>query len=100
MTEFDLKINASAVSNLLSDPQAFARLLEPVLNEILQHQAAEQINAQPYERSEKRTTYRNGNRPRTIFTRVGKLTLQVPQFRDGSFNTTIFKRYQRSEKAR
>lgn len=43
--------------------------------------------------------YRNGQRPRTLYTRVGPLRLLVPQTRDGSFSTDIFKRYQRSEQA-
>ena len=42
---------------------------------------------------------RNGYRPRQLYTRVGPVTLQVPQTRDGSFSTDIFKRYQRSEQA-
>ena len=43
--------------------------------------------------------YRNGHRARTLYTRVGPVTLLVPQTRDGSFSTDIFKRYQRSEQA-
>ena len=38
-------------------------------------------------------------RPRTLYTRVGPVTLQVPQTRDGSFSPELFKRYQRSEQA-
>ncbi len=30
---------------------------------------------------------------------MGPLTLRVPQFRDGTFSTEIFQRYQRSEQA-
>ncbi len=36
---------------------------------------------------------------RTLYTRIGPVTLQVPQTRDGGFSTDIFKRYQRSEQA-
>src|SRR5206468_368240 len=42
---------------------------------------------------------RNGYRPRTLHTRVGTLTLLVPQDREGTFQTALFARYQRSEKA-
>jgi putative transposase len=99
MTDYDIKLNANTLSNLLSDSNGLAQLLEPILNQILQAQASEQLGAEPYERNEDRAAYRNGNRPRTLYTRVGPLTLQVPQFRDGRFNTDIFKRYQRSEQA-
>jgi putative transposase len=99
MTDYDIKLNANTLHNLLSDPNAITQMLEPILNQVLQFQASEQLNAEPYERNEDRSAYRNGNRPRTLYTRVGPLTLQVPQFRDGRFNTDIFKRYQRSEQA-
>ena len=52
-----------------------------------------------HERTSERQGYRNGVRPRTLYTRVGPVTLQVPQTRAGSFSPEIFKRYQRSEQA-
>jgi len=70
-----------------------------VLNQILEAQASEQVGAQRYERYEERVAYRNGCRPRQLFTRIGPLTLRVQQMRDGQFSTEIFARYQRSEQA-
>ncbi len=52
-----------------------------------------------YERGDNRQGYRNGFKPRTLYTRVGPLVLQVPQTRDGVFYPSILERYQRSEKA-
>jgi transposase-like protein len=49
--------------------------------------------------SPERRSYRNGYKPRSLNTRVGTLTLQVPQDRDGTFSTQLFGRYQRNEKA-
>ena len=46
-----------------------------------------------------RRGYRNGSKPRQLNTRVGTLTLQVPQDRGGTFSTQLFARYQRNEKA-
>lgn len=57
------------------------------------------LGADRYERSEEREGYRNGYRDRHIATRVGPLTLRVPQTRDGSFSTDIFERYRRSGQA-
>lgn len=99
MTDYDIKLNANTLSNFMNDSNSLVQLLEPLLNQVLQAQASEQLQAEPYERSSERVAYRNGNRPRTLYTRVGRLNLQVPQFRDGRFNTDIFKRYQRSEQA-
>ena len=60
---------------------------------------SESLGADKHQRSDERVGYRNGCRPRQLYTRVGPVTLQVPQTRDGSFSTDTFKRYQRSEQA-
>jgi len=76
-----------------------AKLLEKVFDTVLQAQASEQLNAEPYERTDGRISYRNGTRERMLTTRVGTLILHVPKFRDGTFSTDLFRSYQRSEKA-
>lgn len=57
------------------------------------------MGAAPYERNETRTGWRNGYKPRTLKTRVGTIEMRVPHDRDGRFSTSLFERYQRSEKA-
>ena len=99
MADYDITIPADFLSSFLAEPGSVAKLLEAVLNQILDAQAKEQIGAAPYERTEGRVAYRNGYRPRQLYTRVGRLCLRVPQFRDGQFSTEIFGRYQRSEQA-
>ena len=99
MVDYDVTIPANLLSSFLAEPNAVAKLLEAVLNQVLDAQARDQIGAEPYERTEGRVAYRNGYRPRQLYTRVGQLTLRVPQFRDGQFSTEIFSRYQRSEQA-
>jgi len=54
-----------------------AKLVE--LNQVLNVQATEQLGAAPYERTEDRLGYRNGYRPRSMKTRVGRQELQVPR---------------------
>jgi transposase-like protein len=83
----------------LNGQDGLAKLVEAVLNQILEAQVTEALGAERHERTEERAGYRNGTRARTLYTRVGPVTLQVPQTRDGSFSTDIFKRYQRSEQA-
>ena len=46
-----------------------------------------------------RRGYRNGFKPRQLKTRIGTLELMIPQDREGTFQTELFERYQRSEKA-
>lgn len=102
MTEYQLTIADDLVQGLLSGTageSGLSKLLEQVLNQVLEAQVSEQIGATRYERTEERQGYRNGVRPRKLTTRVGPLTLRVPQVRDGEFSTDLFARYQRSEQA-
>lgn len=82
-----------------SKDSGVAKLLESVLNQVLQAQATEQLSAEPYERTEERQGYRNGTYPHQLTTRVGTITLRVPRIRNGKFSTEMFARYQRSEQA-
>lgn len=99
MAGYDVSVGKELLPGLLNGQDGLAKLVEVVLNQILEAQVSESLGADRHERSEERQGYRNGYRPRTLFTRVGPVTLQVPQTRDGSFSTDIFKRYQRSEQA-
>ena len=84
---------------LLDDSDFLRTLVERTLQQILETEMTAHVGAEPYERTETRTGHRNGYRPRTLHTRVGTLTLLVPQDREGTFSTLLFARYQRSEKA-
>ena len=99
MAGYDVSIGKDLLPGLLGGQDGLAKLVEAVLNQILEAQVAEMLGAKRHERSEERDGYRNGYRSRTLYTRVGPVTLQVPQTRDGNFSTEIFRRYQRSEQA-
>lgn len=102
MAQFNITLESELLHGLFSKDgrdDAFSRLLETILNQVLLAQSAEQLGAGPYERTEDRTAYRNGFRERGLTTRVGTITLNVPRHRNGEFSTTMFERYQRSEQA-
>src|SRR3954462_6134195 len=91
---------ATATQSVLTDDPDFLRfIVERVIQEVLEAEMTAHLRAEPYERSTGRRGYRNGYKPRRLNTRVGTLTLQVPQDRDGTFSTQLFARYQRNEKA-
>ncbi len=69
------------------------------LNQALRHEADQQAGAGQYERSEKRKAHRNGYKERSLTTWYGGTTLQKPQFREFPFETQVFGRYARVEKA-
>lgn len=79
-------------------PEAFRDLVSVFLNQMLRAEQAEYLGAAPYERTDERTDYRSGSRTRLIKTRLGTLTLMVPQTRNG-FVTSALERYQRNERA-
>ena len=99
MDAYDIKLKPEDLVGLLTENDAMSQLLTSVLNQVLEAQCTEQLKARPFERNEDRQGYRNGYRTRTLFTRIGPLTVRVPQTRDGQFCTEIFKQYQRSEQA-
>ena len=99
MAGYELSVGKDLLPGLLSGQDGLAKLVEAVLNQVLEAQVSEALGAERFERSEDRQGYRNGYRARTLYTRIGPVTLQVPQTREGVFSTEIFKRYQRSEQA-
>jgi transposase-like protein len=70
-----------------------------VMQELIETDAAETIGAGRYERSESRTTERNGSRPRLIATQAGDVELQIPKLRQGSFFPVILERRRRIDQA-
>ncbi len=99
MAQYQITLGDDVVQHLVGGDGGVARLLEQVLNQVLQAQAAEALQAAPYERTPDRQGHRNGSYPRDLTTRVGPITLRVPRVRDGSFSPELFARYQRSEQA-
>jgi transposase-like protein len=94
MTRINLTLSEETLHHLISgDDQGILMLLRETLNQVLEHQRTDQIEAAPYERTEKRQGLRNGYKPRKLNTRVGTLNRRVPQIRDGEFSTELFKRY-------
>ena len=88
------------IDQALAQQEDFLRpLIQKLVQETLEAQMSELLQAERSERTAGRLGYRSGHYPRTLMTRIGKIELQVPQDRQGRFSTEIFERYQRSEKA-
>jgi len=102
MAQYKINVDSELLHQLFlgnSQDAGVAKLLESVLNQVLQAQVTEQVEAERYERTETRQGYRNGTYPHQLTTRVGTITLRVPRIRGGKFSTELFARYQRSEQA-
>lgn len=101
MAQLNITLNQEEILELLQDsrPDAFKNLLQESLNGVLKAESAEQLRAEPYERTEERTDSRNGTRDRPLVTRLGRIELKVPRHRNVPFKTLVFDNYKRSEAA-
>jgi len=99
MATLEMEIPDEKIQEMLHGDAGLEKLLEPLLNQLLQAEMTEHLKAEPGEETDDREGYRNGTYERKLTTRVGTLELEVPRDRDGTFRTALFQRYQRSEKA-
>ncbi len=87
------------MKNFGEDQDMMKSLIRGLLNEILEEEACEQAGAGRYERAGQRKAYRNGYKNRGLVTRYGKVELEKPQLREVPFETKLFDKYSRAEKA-
>jgi len=79
---------------------ALAQGFRHLVNEAMKAERSYALNAAPYERSEERLGYANGFKPKTVATRLGSLTFEVPQVRgDIDFYPSALEKGLRSERA-
>jgi len=79
--------------------EGLPQLLEILLNETMKLEISQAIKADPYERTAERQGYANGFKPKTVNTRVGAITVQIPQVRGLEFYPQSLEKGCRSEKA-
>ena len=73
--------------------------LRILVNEASNIERAHFLNAQPHERTAERVDYANGFKPKTVMTRVGELTFDVPQVRGSGFYPSALEKGTRTEQA-
>jgi putative transposase len=78
----------------------FKAMMEVMVRRVMEEEVAQHLGAEHYERTEERRGFRNGYKPRGLKTRVGELSLQVPQTRGVEpYSPMFFAKWQRSERA-
>jgi len=88
------------IEDYLSDQEnGMKTLITWFLNQVMLAEALQQAGAAQYERTDARKAHRNGYKDRTLKTRYGETVLRKPQFREFPFETQVFGRYARVEKA-
>ena len=100
MTVKQHNANQSDLKGLVAEDRDLMKtLMKQALHEVLETEMTELLGAGPHEREAGRQGYRAGHDERGLVTRIGKLELRVPRDRNGQFQTALFERTQRSEKA-
>jgi putative transposase len=100
-----MALSQSALSELLDAIRAggsvdvMREAMALVLQELIELEASQVIGAGRYERSEERTTHRNGSRGRLLSTKAGDLELRIPKLRTGSFFPALLEPRRRIDRA-
>src|SRR3954453_3576181 len=101
-----MALDQSALLGLLEmlrsadDGELMRRLLGTIMQELVEAEATAHIGAGPHERTETRTTQRNGTRETTVTTTAGDLTGKIPKVRTGSFFPALLAPRRRIDVAR
>ena len=78
---------------------AIPEMIRILINSAMLAERQRFVNAGPYERSNDRTAHANGFKPKTVLTRQGQITFEVPQVREGGFYPQALEKGLRSERA-
>jgi len=76
-----------------------AEAVRIILNEAMRIERSQVMEAAPYQRTERRKGYANGYKPKTMNTRMGEITFEVPQTRGLEFYPSALEKGVRSERA-
>ena len=74
-------------------------LIRVVVNAAMQAERQQYLRAEPYQRTPKRQDRANGYKPKTVRTRMGEITFDIPQVREGGFYPEALEKGMRSERA-
>jgi putative transposase len=98
--QFNLNLDDLKESVMNSDLDVILKsTIVLVLNAYMENERDIHLQAESYERSNKRRDYRNGYYERDLLFSIGKVTLRVPRTRNGEFSTSIFEKYKRCDQA-
>ena len=92
-------LDAAFAALLANGLDGAGEALRILVNEASKIERNHFLNARPHERTAERTDYANGFKPKTVMTRVGELTFDVPQVRGGGFYPSALEKGTRTEQA-
>jgi len=79
--------------------ESLPEMIRLLVNQAMQIERDKHLNVKPYERSDERNGHANDYKPKTVKTRVGEVTFDIPQVREGGFYPQALEKGLRSERA-
>ncbi len=95
MSESIVSVNEESLR--LDIKELVKNTVRDVINQLLEEEADELVNAGRYERTAGREAYRSGHCKRKLVTSAGEVELDVPKLRGATFQTAVIERYRRRE---
>lgn len=92
-------LDAAFAALLANGLDGAGEALRILVNEASKIERTQFLNAQPHERTVGRTDYANGFKPKTVMTRLGEQTFDIPQVRGGGFYPSALEKGSRTEQA-
>lgn len=74
-------------------------LIRILVNAAMKAERQNHLRAAPYQHSSERNGHANGYKPKTLTTRLGEITFDIPQVREGGFYPSALEKGLRSERA-
>ncbi|MFD0048016.1 IS256 family transposase [Actinomycetes bacterium NPDC127524] len=102
MTQLQFNLNMDTLKEAVVDSNldmVMKSALVLVLNEFMEKERDDYLQAGAYERTVERRDQRNGYYERELLFGIGKLKLKVPRTRNGEFSPTVFEKYARCDQA-
>jgi putative transposase len=96
----DFTLPAELLEQIASQGFDFVpELIRIVINAAMQAERQQYLKAAPYQHTPERRGHGNGFKPKTVNTRMGEISLDIPQVREGGFYPEALEKGQRSERA-
>ncbi len=92
-------LDAAFATLLANGLDGAGEALRILVNEASKIERAQFLNAHPHERTAERIDYANGFKPKTVMTRLGQQTFDIPQVRGGGFYPSALEKGSRTEQA-
>lgn len=78
---------------------ALPEMIRLLINKAMEAERRQYLKAEPYQHTPERTGQANGYKPKTMTTRMGEITFDIPQVRSGGFYPQALEKGLRSERA-